>query len=336
MARPPAIGYQDVEEAVRILRDKGKPINPYQVRSVLGKGSEAKILYYLKGMGLDVEYQDDDPLTKRMVNLIRPVVVELNEQYEEQIRKEKSELTENLSQEREKSKAYRAQLDEALKKLEDESQRAQTAVTEIDKLRSELDGEKRELENQRQRGANLEEKLETLQKSLNEAKQHQGLLKSEHRDLIKLLKDEHGETLQGYKEALVQSNRTTEQLRNQLENATNSANHLQNELTSLKTEVAEATLQEKMMIDQIAEKNRQIGEMTSKVESLSARVDSLEKEGDASRKTISALQHLDGENAALMSENEVLKKSNERLTTELDLLKSIIDKLYPKRDKQEE
>ncbi len=56
---------------------------------MLGKGSEAKIAYFLKGLDIDIEYQDEDPVTKRLVSLIRPVVLELNDQYDELVAKEK-------------------------------------------------------------------------------------------------------------------------------------------------------------------------------------------------------------------------------------------------------
>ena len=332
MARPPVIGYEDVEEAVRMLQDKGKPINPYQVRSVLGKGSEAKILYYLKGMGLDIEYQDEDPLTKRIVNLVRPVVVELNEQYEEQIRKEKAGLIEELSSERERVKSYRDQLADMSAKLKDETSRADSSLKKIEQLQTELNAERKALAEQKQRTLSLEEKLDSTNTSLKDTKLHLESTKAEHKELVVLLKDEHARTLQGYKEALEQSNRSADRMKAQLEETTTVVSKQGLELTALKERLAEASQREQSFIVQIEQKDRLISEHSSKLVDLSSELEKLSTEIQGHLKTIATLRESDEENIKLKSENAALVKVNDKLSTELDVLKVVIDKLSPRQE----
>lgn len=327
MARPPVIGYEDVEEVVRILQDKGKPINPYQVRSILGKGSEAKILYYLKAMGLDIEYQDEDPLTKRIVNLVRPVIVELNEQYEEQIRKEKSGLIEELSSERERVKSYRNELADMSAKLKDETSRAESSLKKIEQLETEFNAERRTLAEQKQRTSSLEEKLTSANTSLKDAKQHLEFTKAEHKELVVLLKDEHARTLQGYKEALEQSNRSSDRMKSQLEDATTIVAKQGLELTALKERLAEASQKEQSFIGQIELKDRLLSEHSSKIVDLSSELEKLSTEIQGYLKTIATLRESDEENVKLKPKNAALVKANDRLSTELDVLKVVIDKL---------
>ena len=129
MARPSVIAIQDIEDAVDTLNGLGKPINPYQVRTLLGKGSEAKIAYFLKGLDIDIEYQDEDPVTKRLVSLIRPVVLELNDQYDELVAKEKKGLEASLEKEKQKS----AQRENERNEAQNNHKQATLRITALEK-----------------------------------------------------------------------------------------------------------------------------------------------------------------------------------------------------------
>ena len=51
MPRPAKITESAVESAVAELKSTHTPVNPYQVRKILGEGSIAKIGYFLKALG---------------------------------------------------------------------------------------------------------------------------------------------------------------------------------------------------------------------------------------------------------------------------------------------
>ena len=54
MGRPASISEADIIRAVEELQESRKPVNPYQVRQILGKGSTAKIAHYLHGLDIDL------------------------------------------------------------------------------------------------------------------------------------------------------------------------------------------------------------------------------------------------------------------------------------------
>ncbi|PVZ64486.1 hypothetical protein [Pelagibaculum spongiae] len=327
MGRPSVISYEDVAEAVRILQGKGKPINPYQVRSILGKGSESKILYYLKGMGLQVEYQDDDPLTKRIVNIIRPAMVELNEQYEQQIQREKADLVEQLTLEREKNKSLQSELKEIATKFENEHERAEDALGQVTELQAEVDSTQQQLVSQQQRSESLEEKLAAAVASQDDLKQQLIAAKAEHKELVILLKNEHASTVQGYKEAIQQSNSAVDQVKSQLEAAQNANKQQALEISGLKEQRFETNKEIQSFNTLVSEKDQIISSQAVEVSELSALLEAKESELQKTVEIISELEKPDMEMQKIESKNTGLIKENEKLSVELALLQKVIDKI---------
>lgn len=112
MAKTPSISVADVENAAAELKHRGKPINPYQVRQFLGVGSYKLIEDYLTSLKLVDDYDCEDPLTKKLIGLVRPLAETLQEEklqgieqaearYKKQLLEQKNqceELTAQLSQ----------------------------------------------------------------------------------------------------------------------------------------------------------------------------------------------------------------------------------------------
>jgi len=222
MARPSVIAIQDIEDAVETLNGLGKPINPYQVRTLLGKGSEAKIAYFLKGLNIDIDYQDEDPVTKRLVSLIRPVVLELNDQYDELVTKEKKRTGKN---------AWRRKNNDQ-EDLKKESQGGKRAINRrrfvlrnskksLFEANQALNDKSAKLSKTAQSNENLKQALVAAKNALIELRHHKEQLQTEHATLVNTLKSEHAETLKGYKKALEQSNTSILQTRDQLADAEN-------------------------------------------------------------------------------------------------------------------
>jgi chromosome segregation ATPase len=327
MGRPSLIGFRDVEEAVEILRAKGKPVNPYQVRAILGKGSEAKITYYLKGMGLEIEYQDEDPITKRLSNLLRPVVIELNEQYDDQIRREKADLQECISRLTEKSR----QDEEKIRTLEDELDRVNAWAAELERLNkeqnAELDNERKTITSQDHQIASIEDRLASSHATIDDLKIQLQSAQSQHREVIEMLNTEHRNTLQGYKDAIEKSNQACSALNSQLADAQAVIEASTHETSVLRESINKHTIVERQLEIDLKSRERAI-------EKQAAEISRLENGKSALRARIRSINDaLLAKHRNTIPENELrqrisaLSDENARLVTEVSTLRSVIDQL---------
>jgi len=206
MARPASITEADVESAVVVLNDNGKPINPYQVRKHLGKGSIAKIAYYLKALGVDAVYETDDPLTVRLASLLRPAALEIEEQTSERIRKETEELRTRIQDRDDALADLDTRLQAKESELQDKKERLAQAGIDSDWLRS----EKQALE---LKVARLDEAQNSLAKQLSEKKDRITEYKEssaaekkelqttlfEHKEAVRMMREDHQQTIDDYK-----------------------------------------------------------------------------------------------------------------------------------------
>jgi len=333
MARPSVIAIQDIEDAVDTLNGLGKPINPYQVRTLIGKGSEAKIAYFLKGLDIDIEYQDEDPVTKRLVSLIRPVVLELNDQYDELVAKEKKDLEERLEKEKQRSEALKKENHEAQKS----HQQATLRITELEKslidANQALTDKSAKLSKTAQSNENLKQALVAAENALIEVKHHQDQLQAEHATLVHTLKNEHAETLKGYKQALEQSNISIQQSRDQLADA-ESKNKEHTEMNNELKDQLNLSHQEYSQISrEITESNKNLVELKTqnkhqveKLEKQQKIIDTGKQELTAAKQTIIALKEHQKINSTLQTDNQKLTIDNEKLHTEVEVLRSVVDK----------
>ena len=334
MARPSVIAIKDIEDAVDTLNGLGKPINPYQVRTLMGKGSEAKIAYFLKGLGIDIEYQDEDPVTKRLVSLIRPVVLELNDQYDELVAKEKKGLQERLDKEKQQSDDLKKERNEAQKSHKQASLR----ITELEKFLLEanqaLADKSAKLSKVEQSNENLKQALVVAENALIEGRRHQEQLQVEHTTLVHALKNEHAETLKGYKKALEQSNTSIQQTRDQLADAENKNKALAGTIDELKEQLNKSRQENVGIISKVTESNKQLTDLKNQNKRQAAELEKRQKIIDggkqelaAAKQTIIGLKEYQGINSALQTDNQKLTVEKEKLRTEVDVLRSVVDKI---------
>jgi len=334
MARPSVIAIQDIEDAVDTLNGLGKPINPYQVRTLLGKGSEAKIAYFLKGLDIDIDYQDEDPVTKRLVSLIRPVVLELNDQYDELVAKEKKSLQEALEKEKQRSETLKKESQAAQK----DHQQATLRITALEKSLLEanqaLTEKSTQLSKTEQSNENLKQALVAAENALIEVKHHQDQLQAEHTTLVHTLKNEHAETLKGYKQALEQSNISSQQTRDQLAN-TESKNKALTETNDELKDQLNLSRQENIEINrEITESNKNLVELktqnkrqTGQLEKQQNIIDTGKQEHIVTKQIILDLKAHQKINLRLQTDNQKFSAKNEKLRTEVDVLRSVVDKI---------
>jgi len=339
MARPSVIAVQDIEDAVDTLNGLGKPINPYQVRTLLGKGSEAKIAYFLKGLDIDIDYQDEDPVTKRLVSLIRPVVLELNDQYDELVAKEKKSLQESLEKEKQRSVA----LEKASHEAQKSQNQATLRITELEKSLLEanqaLTDKSAKLSKTAQSNENLKQALVAAENALNVAKYHHEQLQAEHATLVNTLKNEHAETLKGYKKALEQSNTSIQQTSDQLNNAEIKNKALTDTNDELKEQL-NLSRQENIEINrEITESNKNLVELktqnkrqTGQLEKQQNIIDTGKQEHIVTKQTIHDLKAHQKINLKLEKDNKKLSTKNEKLRTEVDVLRSVVDKISKNKE----
>ena len=137
------------------------------------KGSEAKIAYFLKGLDIDIEYQDEDPITKRLASLIRPVVLELNDQYDELVAKEKKGLEASLEKEKQTSAQREVERNEA----QNNHKQATLRITALEKSLLEANQAQADkndkLSKVEQSNENLKQALVAAENALIEVRRHQ-------------------------------------------------------------------------------------------------------------------------------------------------------------------
>lgn len=342
MARPASITQEEVESAVTALEGNGKPINPYQVRKVLNKGSIAKIGYYLKALGLDAVYEVDDPLTTRLALLLRPAALELQEQTDERIRIETETLRNNLHERDVVLADLESRLEEKQSELEIQKKRLNQVTIDRDWLRSEKQllevkvarfeethkGQEKQLQAQFEQIAFLKEKNSDTQKEFQSAL-------SEHREIIRTMREDHQKTVVEYKESvssithklhkLIELNDHTVAENDQLkQDAIKLTNAYQNAVTE-----AEAELE---LLH--SEKNKYVEE----TQKLAVQYSALAHEKDAlAQKLHSETQSLDRQLATELSRSERLASDNKKLVSDLEFLKTLINKFeIPLATKSEE
>ncbi len=326
MPRPPVISFNDVEEAVKIVQSKKKPLNAYQVKKVLGKGSEAKITYYLKGMGLTLEYQKDDPLTTRLNNLLRPVVMELNEQVDEQILREKDVLNQKLDQAKLQQQSNQDALSEVESKLADARSTSENYQEEIKGLKEFETNLKSTVQSLTHTLSEMTLKLENKQQALNEAANNFKLVKNEHKQVTALLRTEHTETIDGYKLALDQSNLSQEKLTKDNIKQTIYLEKSQALIVALKANNHEQALELKNTSTQLTLANKANSKLEMSLQSESELLKCAQQKIQSLEQKLLSSSKIKTETKQLEKTIAVVQKDNEQLKAQLVMAESIIDK----------
>lgn len=195
MARPPSIGIEDVERAVETLKRQGKPVNPYQIRKIIGEGSSTKIQWYLDGMQIETDTEGPDPLTKRLVSLLKPLAAELQDEKFLALDQLKLTHKEELQQANaiaEEQTAKVNELESSLSSSHDELSNTQTLLKNSKQRETELANEsvalRKDLERLKEIADNFEQKLALAEKRIDhtviEYRQQIERLQQEHKDRL--------------------------------------------------------------------------------------------------------------------------------------------------------
>ena len=331
MARPASITQEDVESAASVLKNNGKPINPYQVRKILGKGSVAKIGYFLKALGVDAIYETDDPLTARLALLLRPAALELEEQTSERIHIATEQLQKDIDDRDDSLEDLGNSLREKQSQLDATQEALNQAALERDSVKSENQGLELKcarleetVESQvKQLAANAERIAEMKAKSV-EARDELLTTLSEHKEAIRMMREDHQRSIDGYKEAVSTTNQKLHELAENREAAVAENIALKQELQRVNDnhQATKREAEQNMQAlrseatrhrEQIKELSEQCSDLTQERDILSGK---LKAESQASKQQL----------ATVRSNNERFLSENTRLVSELDFLKTIISK----------
>lgn len=180
MARPPSVDEHEVISVIEALQGQGKPINPYQVQKLLGGGSGPYIQKIIDKLDLEQAYDGEDPLTKQLVGLIRPLAAGLQDEkrqaielaearHQEQIREWEKKLdakSAELSVSLESAKTLSESLSSTEQYLLDEKKVIETLSVEILELKSQVSSLQEITEERKKHISSLEEKHQHARDSL--------------------------------------------------------------------------------------------------------------------------------------------------------------------------
>jgi DNA repair exonuclease SbcCD ATPase subunit len=173
MAKPPSISALDVEEAANELRNKGKPVNPYQVRKLLGTGSYKLIEEYLGILQLETEYDDEDPLTKQLIGLVRPLAQTLKDEQFQAIEQAEAKYQAQTQQWQDKFEKKNAELMMAHETVDNQTKQLESL--ELEKESIAINTQKQVTEIQ-----DLHYRVRSLTEAANESKNHINSLEEKH------------------------------------------------------------------------------------------------------------------------------------------------------------
>ena len=167
-----------------------------------------------------------------------------------------------------------------------------------------------------------------------EARRHQEQLQAEHTALVHTLKNEHAETLKGYKKALEQSNTSIKHYSDQLVDAEKNNKALTGTNDELKDQLITSRLENTEINSQLTESNKQLIEQKKQNKRQAAELekrqkinDDLKQELAVVQQTIIGLKEYQGINSTLQKDNQKFNVENEKLRTEVDVLRSVVDKI---------
>ena len=159
-------------------------------------------------------------------------------------------------------------------------------------------------------------------------------MQTEHTALVHTLKNEHAETLKGYKKALEQSNTSIQQTRDQLTNAENKNKALTDTNDGLKDQLNLSHQENAEIIIKVTESNKQLADQKNQNKYQAAELEKQQKiinagkqELAAVKQTIIVLKEHQGINSTLQTGNQKLTIENEKLHTEVEVLRSVVDKI---------
>ena len=239
MPRPAKITESAVESAVAELKSTHTPVNPYQVRKILGEGSIAKIGYFLKALGHTTDYsaEKDDPLTLKLVNMLRPVALELDEQSKERIRQATQQLNTELEEKATLVSSLERQLGDKQSVIDEFEAKLEKAIAERDLSRDKSQKLEVELARLEEKVIQQAKQLEAAKSVIQQKESETAEARNEMRIIIKdnniarqAMQENHEAEIKIYKEELDKRSEDYSALSAELEAARSSSESLQEKI----------------------------------------------------------------------------------------------------------
>ena len=348
MGRPASISEADIIRAVEELQESRKPVNPYQVRQILGKGSTAKIAHYLHGLDIDSTYEDSEfqaaidlnaERSEYLAKLVRPLIFQLEEEQQSAINEAKA-----------KFETQRQELDELARGLEEKLSGKQSEVetleTKLENLESERDSLK--VDNQQLRiaaAANhekqiaLQEKIHTQgeeiterKKQLEQATSEKAALEHRHDQQLSRLRDEFDELKEEFasyrnkaEDQFAEHRTEKARLLEQVEEQRDIANLEAGERQRLEQELSHTRASAKSLQESFSNQ-------ISIIEDLERRLTDSES---TARRVAESLSELKSSFEDVQRSKQSLENANQSLAAEVEFLKDILRKFQSIRDEMD-
>ena len=339
MPRPAKITELAVESAVAELKSTHTPVNPYQVRKILGEGSIAKIGYFLKALGHTTDYsaEKDDPLTLKLVNMLRPVALELDEQSKERIRQATQQLNTELEEKATLVSSLERQLGDKQSVIDEFEAKLEKAIAERDLSRDKSQKLEVELARLEEKVIQQAEQLEAAKSVIQQKESETAEARNEMRIIIKdnniarqAMQENHEAEIKIYKEELDKRSEDYSALSAELEAARSSNEALQEKLRQQGIEKEVANSEVKSLKSDVVNREQQIASLREQVKKVEQR---LSKERDSHQLEKREWQQ---KLSAIKARNVSLSGDNSRLENERAFLRSLIQKFQISSDQAED
>ena len=318
MPRPPVISEADIESAVQTLKGTGTPINPYQVRKLLGKGSVEKIAYFLKALGVTADYKGEaeDPWTSRMANLLRPVAIELEEKSKDRIQKATEHLNDELNEKDGLLSELEGQLAERQSLIDATEAKLSIAISERDDIRNSHQKLEIKVASLEEKVAQQADRLESANEQIQQRKieaaeahlEHQTAV-DDHKAALRIMQDNHQAAIDSYKSTIDERNQLQGRLSNDLAEANAALLATKNEFDAFKQQwqkdIADAERLEASLKATISRQEEQITTETKQREQLNQQL--LEARESYQTKIKERQQQQENDNQRLIDEVQFLR-----------------------------
>lgn len=345
MARPSKITLEEVQNAVDVLKSNDKPVNPYQIKKIIGYGSEKKIAWFMSALDIDAEYEEEDPLLKHLAKLLHPVAVDLRQTKEDAIKFVEDEYDEKLVQANNEIEHLKGELNGAendalemekkneilvdkLTSREEELDKAASKIGEMEVFIAQLSTELKGSESANQK---LEEDIGSLKTSIEQEEQ-------KYRAGIDQLKEEHGQDIQllrleieGWKNDLKQAAYNEEAAKIELSKVNTMLDNKSDELSNTEARIVKLILKSDKQEETLSGKDTEITVLSSKVSELTDKSIGLKERLDIALEEIKSLSEKEQTSSNTMNDAKAnLQLSEQReqlLQNQVDSLEKIIERL---------
>lgn len=339
MGRPSSIKEADVLNAVDFLQESRRPINPYQVRQVLGRGSTAKIAHFLESLDIQSTYEDsefqpaielNEERSQYLAKLVRPLVFQLEEDQEAAIGKAEAQF----EKQREELEALVSTLESKLagkqSELDTLETRSVSAESKIEKLEEENAQLKIDAAANQEKQNALQEKIHSLNEEVRGRKEQ---IEHAHSEKAELLR-RHDLQLAQLREDFDTLKNESLDYRNKAEKqfAEDSAEktRLQEQINTQQSASDRATAERQRLEKELSDSQYNETKLRESLSKQDVNVETLEKHLEDAESEKARLEETHNELKTIFANtkqsNQALETANQGLVAEVEFLKEILRK----------